>query len=111
MATIDDDDRPIRRNRRPSHPGAILKGLFIDPAGVSIAEMARIIGVSTKHLSQIVHGHARISPGIAGKLGRVFGSGETIWLQLQADVDAWDADQEQSAWTPSRTFTAQLELA
>ena len=94
----------LKRNRRPSMPGDNLKGLFLEPRGVTVKELAETIGVSTKHVSQLVNGHVRISPQMAAKLGKVFGNGARVWLDLQAAVDAWDAEREAADWTPPRTF-------
>jgi addiction module HigA family antidote len=96
----------IKRNRRPSAPGAILKGLFLDDRKISVAALAEAIGYSRKHLSQIVHGKARIEPAMAARLGKALGTSTKIWLDLQAAVDAWDANEEAREWQPLRTFHA-----
>lgn len=96
----------IKRNRRPSTPGAILKGLFLDDRKISVAALAKAIGYSRKHVSQIVNGKARIEPAMAARLGKTLGTSTEIWLDLQAAVDAWDATQEAREWKPSQTFHA-----
>jgi addiction module HigA family antidote len=92
----------IRRNRRPSTPGAILKGLFLEDRKISVAALAEAIGYSRKHVSQIVHGKARVEPVMAARLGKTLGTSTDIWLDLQAAVDAWDANQEARDWRPLR---------
>lgn len=39
----------------PPHPGEILRGLWLDPMGISITEAAQALGVSRKTLSKIVN--------------------------------------------------------
>lgn len=95
----------IRRQRRPSDPGMILKAHYLEPRGVTITELAGALDLSRKHVSQIVNGHKRIEPTIAARLARVFGTTTRFWLNLQAAVDAWDAEQAAAEWQPCRTFT------
>ena len=52
----------------PPHPGEIIKGLWLDPLGVSITEAAQAMGVSRKTLSKIVNGNGRVTPEIALRL-------------------------------------------
>lgn len=98
----------IRRNRRPSTPGEILKGLYLEPNNVEIKELAALLEVSVKHASQLVNGHARLSPELAAKLGKICGNGAAIWLRLQAAVDAWDAEAAGQDWQPARTIGGHL---
>jgi plasmid maintenance system antidote protein VapI len=43
---------------------------------------------------------------VAARLGKTLGTSTDIWLDLQAAVDAWDADQEARDWRPVRVFHA-----
>ena len=96
----------LRRKRRPSVPGEILKALFMEPRSISVSDLASIVGISRKHMSQIVNGRARIEPTIAARLGKILGTGAQIWIDLQAELDAWDAEREVRRWKPRRTFRA-----
>jgi len=96
----------LKRNRRPTTPGEFLKEDYLKPRGIKIAEMAEAIDLSTKHFSQIVNGHQRITPTTAMKVAKVLGTTSRIWLNMQAAVDAWDADQEAKNWKPKRVFEA-----
>jgi addiction module HigA family antidote len=44
----------------PPHPGEILRGLWLDPMGISITEAAQALGVSRKTLSKIVNGRGAL---------------------------------------------------
>jgi addiction module HigA family antidote len=98
--------KKMRRKRRPSPPGAVLKGLFLEPRKISVAALAEAVGDSRKHVSQIVNGKARVEPVMAARLGKTLGTSTDISLDLQAAVDAWDANQEARDWQPVRTFRA-----
>ncbi|MBI3992827.1 MAG: HigA family addiction module antidote protein [Candidatus Lambdaproteobacteria bacterium] len=73
----------------PPHPGAVLRGLYMEPLGLSVSGLARTLGMSRKALSQIVNGHARITPNIAVRLSRAFDNSPEGWMNLQAQYDLW----------------------
>jgi len=54
---------------------------------LTVTEAARKLGVSRKQLSDIVNGHAGISPEMAIRLDKAFGGGAETWLRLQAAYD------------------------
>ena len=93
-----------KRNRRPSLPGEILKTLFLEPRNITISEIAEVLGVSRKHMSQIVNGHARFDPMIAARLAKVLKTSVEVWVGLQADVDAWEAKRAARRWKPAKTL-------
>lgn len=90
--------------RRPSEPGEILVGLFLKDRKISLTAFAEAIGCTRKHISNIVHGKARIEAELASRIGAVLGTTPQIWLDLQSAVDLWDAKQKMKGWKPSRTF-------
>ena len=77
----------------PPHPGEIIKGLWLDPMGVSITDAARAMGVSRKTLSKIVNGKARVTPEIAVRLSVALGGSAESWLGHQAAYDLWEIEQ------------------
>lgn len=92
------------RKRRPSPPGDVLRTHYLDERGMSVAALGRAIGVSRRHVSDIGNGRCRVEPPVAARLTRVFGTTTTLWLNLQAAVDAWDADREACSWRPMQRF-------
>jgi len=100
------ENTPLRRVRRPSDPGAILRAHYMEPRGVSVSDLAEAVGVSRKHMSQVVNGHKRIEAALAVRLARVLDTTPTLWMNLQAAVDTFDASAELADWTPDRTFEA-----
>ena len=68
--------------REPIHSGEFL-GDELEELGVSAAELARIIHVPANRISQIIAGKRNITADTALRLGRYFGTGPRIWLNLQ----------------------------
>jgi addiction module HigA family antidote len=58
----------------------------LGPLGLSVAEAARRLGVSRVALSEIVNGRG-ISPEMAIRLAKAFGSKPEIWAGLQMQYD------------------------
>lgn len=79
------------RTRRPSHPGVILRDLYLPRTGVTLTELAARIGVSRRTVSQIVNGSRPVSVDVAHRLARALETSATFWLNLQREVDVWDA--------------------
>lgn len=86
-------------NRKPTHPGAILK-MDVLPAlieeGVSKTQFANDLGISRNQLYGILDEKKSITPNIAVRLGKVLGNGPGIWLRLQDAHDIWLAEHELS---------------
>jgi addiction module HigA family antidote len=68
--------------RTPIHPGEFLHD-ELEELGISAAELARRIHVPANRVSQILAGRRNISADTALRLGRWFGTGPDIWLNLQ----------------------------
>lgn len=88
----------MERTRKPSLPGDILRELYLEPLGLTIAAFAERIGVSRKTVSAIVNGRAPVSVDMALRLSRAFDTTPNLWLNLQQAVDIWEARQKQGSW-------------
>lgn len=82
------------RMHSPAHPGDILKEMHMEPLGVTVTQAADALGVSRKHVSAIVNGHAPVTPDMAVRLAGVFGTDPEIWINLQAQYDLWTVSQQ-----------------
>ena len=71
----------------PPHPGAVIRELCIDPAGLTVTAAAEVLGVSRKALSELLNGHAGISPEMAVRLSKAFGGSVESWLTQQMQYD------------------------
>jgi antitoxin HigA-1 len=72
--------------RTPIHPGEILSDELRE-LGISAAELARLIHVPANRISQIIAGKRDITADTALRLGRWFGTGPQLWLNLQQAYD------------------------
>jgi addiction module HigA family antidote len=84
-------------NRPPIHPGEILLEEFMKPYGMTQTEIARRIGVSRKHISEVVNGRKGISTDMALRLSRLFGTSPELWLNGQIAWDVWNAMRGENA--------------
>jgi addiction module HigA family antidote len=81
-------------NRRPTHPGAILREDVVPALGVSQVRMAELLGVSRLTVSQLLHEHRALSPDMALRLEKLLGTSAESWLRMQEAVDLWEARQQ-----------------
>ena len=77
--------------RPPTHPGEILKEDFMAPLDISQTELAKGLKTTFRTVHEIVNGKRSISPEMALKLARYFGTSAEVWLNLQADYDLYKA--------------------
>jgi antitoxin HigA-1 len=73
--------------KNPPHPGGFILRECIEPLGLSITQAAEALGVSRKTLSELVNEKCGISPEMAVRLSKVFGSTPETWLMQQAQYD------------------------
>ena len=77
----------------PPHPGEIIREDCLKPLNLSVTRAAKGLGISRKHLSDIVNGHAGVSPEMAIRLSKGFGGSPESWLKQQMLFDLWHAEQ------------------
>lgn len=77
----------------PPHPGEVIRELCLEPLGISVTEAAKALGVSRKTLSEILNGHASISPEMAVRLSIAFDTSAESWLNQQSQYDLWNVEQ------------------
>jgi addiction module HigA family antidote len=82
-----------RMKRAPTHPGEVLLEEFLSPLGMSQAEAARRMGMSTNRLNELVRGKRGVTADTALRLARLLGTSPEFWLNLQMATDLWHAHQ------------------
>lgn len=87
----------IKINRRPTHPGAILREDILPEINLSADGLADILGVSRQILNEIINEYAPITADIAHRPGHALGMSPDIWLRMQQTVDLYDAQIENEA--------------
>jgi antitoxin HigA-1 len=78
----------------PAHPGEMLGEIVIPATGKSKVEIAALLGISRPSLYDIIGGKQAVTPGVAVRLGKLFGNGPGIWLRMQQAHDLWHAERE-----------------
>lgn len=86
--------------RKPTHPGLILKEDVINPLGLTITEAAENLGISRKHLSQLINGHISLTPEMAVRISKATKTSAESWLNMQIRLDLWYANQKECKVIP-----------
>ena len=73
--------------KNPPHPGRIVRQECLEPLGLSVTDAAKALGVSRNALSELVNERRGVSPEMAIRLAKAFGSSATVWAGLQLDYD------------------------
>ena len=90
MNTINEEVLPlIERKQSPSHPGEVLKSLFLDELNITITDFAAAIEVSRKAISAIVNQRKSVTPEMALRFSKALDTSVDIWLNLQKNYDVW----------------------
>ena len=73
--------------KNPAHPGRIVRSACLEPLGLSVTEGAKSLGVTRQTLNNIINGKSGISPVMAIRLSKAFGSTPETWLRMQLAYD------------------------
>ncbi len=65
------------------HPGEVLREEFLGPMGISAYRLSVDLGVSAPTVNEIVREKRGITPEMAARLAKYFGTSEQFWLNLQ----------------------------
>ncbi len=84
---------PIGFRLRPVHPGRTLAA-EMKARDLTANALALRLRVPANRLSEIVRGKRGISPETALRLGRYFGNGPALWLNLQAKYELAVAERD-----------------
>jgi addiction module HigA family antidote len=80
-------------NRRPTHPGEMLREDFLPDYGLTVAGLAEAVGVSRQSINELLRERRAISPDMALRLARLFVNTAEFWLNAQRAIDLWDVAQ------------------
>ena len=82
----------MARMHNPPHPGRILAEQ-LEYLNISAREFARHIGVAPSSVTRILNEEGPITPEMAVRIAKaISGPDATMWLRLQAEYDAWQAE-------------------
>jgi len=82
-----------RPNRKPTHPGEVLREDVLPAMQESVTGFARSTGMSRQSIHAILSGRRAISPEAALRIGAVVGNGARVWLAMQMEFDLWQTEQ------------------
>lgn len=73
--------------KNPPHPGRIVRQECLEPLGLTVTAAAKALGISRNAVSELVNERRGISPEMAIRLAKAFGSSPEVWAGLQLDYD------------------------
>ncbi len=82
-----------RMQRKPTHPGEMLREDFLPDYGLTTAGLAKTIGVSRQSINELLRERRGVSPEMALRLARLFGNSPEFWLNAHRALDLWVASQ------------------
>lgn len=78
-------------SRPPIHPGEFLREEYMPELKLSVADLAKRLGVTRQTVNDIVREKRNLSADMCLRLGRLFGTTPQFWMNMQAKVDLWNA--------------------
>ena len=88
--------------KNPPHPGLSVRLDCLEPLGLSVTRAAELLGVTRQTLNILINGKAGISPEMAIRLAKAFGSSAEIWLGMQMAYDLAQARRHEGEMTVTR---------
>ena len=88
---------PLLKGLRPIHPGEILREDVLPALGRPKTEIARLLGISRQTLYDILNEKQPVTPAMALRLARMFGSSAESWVNMQRNYDLKIAERELGA--------------
>ena len=73
--------------KTPSHPGEVLRELYLDSLGLSPIALARRLHVPRTRIERLVREETSVTADTAMRLAKAFGTTPEYWMNLQR---AWD---------------------
>jgi addiction module HigA family antidote len=81
----------MKKRRKPTSPGEILREEFLVPLAMTQKELAAHIGCDVKVINRIINGRTSVTAEMALKLGAAFRTTPEFWLNAQKAVDLFRA--------------------
>ena len=98
-------------SKQATHPGEIISGMLEDYS-LSQTILAKRLGISEKHLSNLINRQTSITTEMAQKLSLVFATSTDFWLNLQKNHDAIKARMtlEEAVRTRGRNYLRSIRM-
>lgn len=85
----------LPKNCRPTHPGEIIKQMYLKPLRITQLEFAKSLKISRPRANELLNSHRSVTPDTALRLAKAFKTSPQYWLNLQAAVDLYDLQKKQ----------------
>jgi len=92
--------------KNPPHPGRVVRQECIEALGLTVTEAARALGVTRQALNNLVNLKAGVSPEMAIRLSKAFGSSPEVWLGMQMAYDLAQLEKQASKIKVQRVAAA-----
>lgn len=89
-----------------AHPGRILRMEYLNELALSVTDAANALGVSRQALNNVVNEKAALSPEMAIRLSKAFGSSPEFWMRLQFNYDLAGALKNEKKIKVDRIFVS-----
>jgi addiction module HigA family antidote len=86
-----------QEDRRPTHPGEVLRKDYLEPMGLTQRDLVEAIHVPYQRINELVRGKRGVTPSTALRLGRYLGTPAEYWLGLQTRWDLYHAEQDEAS--------------
>ncbi len=83
-------------NRRPTHPGAVLRLDVLPALKMTQTEFALLLDVSRVSVSELLHEKRALTPAMATRIAILLNTTPESWLLMQQAVDLWEVRQGRS---------------
>lgn len=97
--------------KNPVHPGRLVRSACLAPLGLNITQAAKILDVTRLTISKIVNQKSGISPDMAIRLSKAFGSTPETWLAMQTAFDLAQARKHEGRIKVKRFEAAHPDVA
>jgi addiction module HigA family antidote len=74
-------------NRIATHPGELLKRMFLDEMGITQVAFAKHTGMSLQRLNEIIRGKRGVTAETAWLLSQALGTSAEFWMNAQVAHD------------------------
>jgi antitoxin HigA-1 len=98
-------------NRRPTHPGAVLREDVLPALGMTQTELAQRLGVSRLSVSMLLLEKRGMTPEMATRVGKLLNTTPESWLRMQTAVDLWELQQQPEKLAGIKPLKAELPAA
>ncbi len=86
--------KSVRVGMKPPHPGEFIRTEILEELNLSVFRAADILGVRRATLSDLIHGHAALSPEMALRIEKAFDVKMDMLLGMQAWYDSYTMRQK-----------------